>query len=241
MGFLLIKVGKDQSNDFCINRPKVENQHLELFVDVEGNTYLTDLETEYGTFVNGKKIEGSVALQKGDIVNIAGEIEFDWEKTVDFVGKNSFDIGSDSKNKIRILHHTDIDPFHLQIFKDLKGNIFIKDLESLNGTFINGYRIQDIALIKLNDQLRLGKTEFEWQELFRSGRFPEIKKMPQKQVQPTVNQPQAEKFINSSDNMATKNKPDVKSAQNKKEISWKKVGIIFTIDLFLFIWFRMLI
>jgi pSer/pThr/pTyr-binding forkhead associated (FHA) protein len=47
---------------------------------------------------------------------------------------------------------------HMEIFHK-EGSLFIRDLRSTNGTFVNGVRIQADHRIQPNDLLLLGGTE----------------------------------------------------------------------------------
>jgi HD-GYP domain-containing protein (c-di-GMP phosphodiesterase class II) len=68
-------------------------------------------------------------------------------------------IGRDPTNTI-VLDEEDVSRFHLRIKK--RGRLFIcEDLESRNGTFINGDRILN-AIIKNGDKLLVGATEFQF-------------------------------------------------------------------------------
>lgn len=147
MSFLLIKVGRDNTNDIQVDDERVSEKHLELFRDVEMNVYLTDLNSKHGTYVNQTKIDDAVLLQKGDEVKLANSLNLDWEGIIQKASESSFTVGSNIANRIQ-LEGSSIDDFHLILYKDLKGITFVNDLKSVNGTFINGHRIQGIALLQ---------------------------------------------------------------------------------------------
>ena len=67
-------------------------------------------------------------------------------------------IGRSNKNTIMIK-----DPYisknHLSIVKD-EGEYFLEDLNSANGTFINGDRIMDVVRLNNGDTIRFGQVEF---------------------------------------------------------------------------------
>lgn len=48
---------------------------------------------------------------------------------------------------------------HLRIVKD-EGNYFLEDLNSANGTYLNGDRIMDVVQLKNGDRIRVGQVEF---------------------------------------------------------------------------------
>jgi len=63
-----IRLGRSRDNDIILDHSSVSRNHLELFYDEFGNVFLTDLNSSNGTFVNGRRITGSVQLNQNDIV-----------------------------------------------------------------------------------------------------------------------------------------------------------------------------
>lgn len=236
MGFVLIKVGRHSSNDFQLDRDDVAAQHLEIFVDIEGNTYLTDLKTESGTFVNGERISDTVLLQDNDEVRIANTIKFNWKNAINKAMENSFSIGSDERNDIQI-KEVDVEKFHLQLYKDFKQNIFVKDLDTVNGTFVNGHRVHEAIILKDDDKLRLGKNEYDWRRLFIDRTFPLI---PKQEKTPIINQtdkaPKSEKVeMPTSESQSEVDGQEQPKKKTKSKV-WKIILIILIIDFLLVLW-----
>jgi pSer/pThr/pTyr-binding forkhead associated (FHA) protein len=76
----IIKIGKEKSNDICFeNDPTVSRNHCQIFVDDDGNKFLTDLNSTNGTFVNNNKISEPVMLSRFDIVR-AGNSLVNWKE-----------------------------------------------------------------------------------------------------------------------------------------------------------------
>lgn len=250
MGFVLIKVGRSTANDFQLDREEVSNEHLEVFADVEGNVYLTDLKTETGTFVNGEKITDTVQLNSGDEVRIANTIKFNWENAVKKAMANSFSVGSDARNDIAIESET-IDSFHIQIYKDFKDNVYVKDLETIHGTYVNGHRVQTAIVLKETDRLKLGKDEYDWRQLFIDRTFPLIVR---KVIEPTVKEedvkipelPKKEEVKLILEKKVqivpeTPQKPTPKNQKNTKTKPWKILIIILLINALLALWLSRLL
>ena len=73
--FLLLKatatIGSDESNDFVIRDDSVSRRHAAISF-AAGQLKIEDLGSTNGTFVNGKRISGIVAFDKGDKIRIGG-------------------------------------------------------------------------------------------------------------------------------------------------------------------------
>ncbi|NMB08245.1 MAG: FHA domain-containing protein [Tissierellia bacterium] len=70
----------------------------------------------------------------------------------------SISIGRSNNNEI-VLKDPYISKNHLKIVED-EGVFFIEDLNSANGTYLNGERIMDVVKIKNGDRIRVGQVEF---------------------------------------------------------------------------------
>jgi len=80
-------------------------------------------------------------------------------------------IGTSSSNEL-VLEEAGIDPHHLELFCDEYGNVFITDLKSTNGTFVNDKSLDGFKLLVAGDKVRLGKTYFfDWENLILSSNF----------------------------------------------------------------------
>lgn len=74
-------------------------------------------------------------------------------------------IGRSSKNDIVINDNT-VSKIHCQIIEDENGNYSIKDLNSLNGVYVNGMRRSGQTPINRNDIIRIGNTTLPWTQYF---------------------------------------------------------------------------
>ena len=78
----IIKIGKAESNDIYKpfeNDPTVSRDHCQIFVDDQGNKFLTDLKSTNGTFVNNNRVTDPVLLKSFDIVR-AGNSLVKWKE-----------------------------------------------------------------------------------------------------------------------------------------------------------------
>ncbi|MFM7473664.1 MAG: FHA domain-containing protein [Crocinitomicaceae bacterium] len=78
----VIKIGRAEDNHIVCAHQTVNKYHAELFVDADGNVFLTDLSSMNGSFVNGKRAYEPVLLKEGDVLKIAGNITIDWQRVL---------------------------------------------------------------------------------------------------------------------------------------------------------------
>jgi len=84
-------------------------------------------------------------------------------------------IGASPNNEVMI-QDAGIDAYHLELFCDEYKNVFITDLKSINGTFVNNQELNGFKLLKVGDEVRLGKTHiFAWEKLVLNSDFLEKK------------------------------------------------------------------
>lgn len=75
----IVTVGRGPKNDVIIKDDHmVERCHMQFKKDDNGQYSVVDFQTQAGTYVNGKRIQGEVRIQPGDKVQIA-KTELPWE------------------------------------------------------------------------------------------------------------------------------------------------------------------
>lgn len=71
-------------------------------------------------------------------------------------------IGRSKENDL-VIDNDDIELFHLELFCDAYNNVFITDLNSKTGTFVNGIRMTGYTLLGLGDIVTMGANyELKW-------------------------------------------------------------------------------
>lgn len=73
-----LSIGRETTNDIVISDADVSRKHAQL--TLEGEHYLLeDLGSTNGTFVNGERISGPVALKAGDVILLGDTVELLFE------------------------------------------------------------------------------------------------------------------------------------------------------------------
>lgn len=83
-------------------------------------------------------------------------------------------IGRDTTNDIAIAD-SKVSRKHIQITSD-NGHFMLSDLNSTNGTFVNGQKIDGKVEIFAKDIVKIGNTILDWEKLFRSEKQKKGKK-----------------------------------------------------------------
>lgn len=80
MSHKIFRIGRDATNDIVLSHRSISRTHLEVFIDPEGNIFVTDLNSSNGTYVNGHRISGSIQLKSGDILKLGAERPIKWQE-----------------------------------------------------------------------------------------------------------------------------------------------------------------
>lgn len=100
-------------------------------------------------------------------------------------------IGSATDNQL-VIESSDVAPYHLELFCDAEGNVFITDLGSEQGTFINNQRLDGFKLLKSGDRVRFGSSyTFAWEGYIQQTKRKEVPPIIEEkptQESPVVNQ-----------------------------------------------------
>lgn len=169
-------IGRDPASVVAINSATVSRQHASLRWD--GSTYLLgDMESTNGTFVNGQPIRKAYSLRDGDIVGLGHTVQLSYNVlqpgrtndpsvqpsaksptiTISFDQRSKITIGRSTNNDVR-LDSPMVSRNHAQI-EIVGGRYCLRDLDSLNGTFVNDERIEGSVRLKPTDVIRIGGTK----------------------------------------------------------------------------------
>ncbi len=75
-------IGRDEENDIIISHITVSRFHAQIFRNENGECFLSDLSTPYGTFVNGEKITSDIKLKPHDRVVLGDNQSLSWTEQV---------------------------------------------------------------------------------------------------------------------------------------------------------------
>jgi len=182
--------GRSQGHHVCLKDDSVARSHFRIFRDEEEYTLL-DLGSSRGTSVNGEPAE-KVVLTKGDVVQVGDVVlEFDLVDDSASSGRSASSAPDkvpalviiDGKDKGRTFLLSGKDRYKIgrAVGSDLKladGKVsrehclletvrdhhIIIDLESSNGTVVNGERIKKTVL-REGDYIRLGFTLIKYDQV----------------------------------------------------------------------------
>lgn len=173
----VFRIGQDDANNLVLGDPGASPFHAEIIAQ-DGFHYISDCDSETGTFVNGERVTSHYQLRSDDRVRL-GQVELllidpvksklrletapRWSLQV-VKGQNagkkfhvagSMTFGRSVKCEL-CFADMELSRRHCEFF--LKNDVLeIKDLASANGVFVNDQKI-DTAILQAGDQLRMGSV-----------------------------------------------------------------------------------
>ena len=96
-------------------------------------------------------------------------------------------LGRSTENNDIVVNDEKVSRNHLQMVMDDNGNYSVVDLESTNGTYVNGQRISGEVRLRPGDEVRIGQTVLPWQNYFATSSQPPIVNHPMPPQSPKPN------------------------------------------------------
>ena len=186
----MFSLGRSRQCEIILPSDNVSRKHAELFTR-GGQLFIRDLGSSNGVLIEGKRIQGEESL--GDVAQVSiGDFKLHIEKSVEgdpeegesevpsgihLLGQNlgvagrhyALDQTVNLVGRGRDCSTTIIDPsvsrVHAKFSWDASNILWIEDLKSANGSFVNGIRVERSAVSE-GDTIRIGNVEFK---LERSG------------------------------------------------------------------------
>jgi ABC-type multidrug transport system ATPase subunit len=178
----IITVGRSSSCHIVINNQNVSSSHARFIVK-ENTVTLEDTNSTNGTYVDGERITSKI-VTKNNQITFSKNYVFDWNKLEPFIKLSSGDISAQTEERLktRIAHEKNVITIGRTSDNDLViNNIkvsrkhaklekigdewFLEDLESSNGTYINGNKIKR-ELVTPNDVITIGGVPLNLERLF---------------------------------------------------------------------------
>lgn len=169
-----ITLGRAPDNTLSLNDDLTVSRHHAQVVWSTDHYVLTDLSSSVGTSINNVRLvpHQPRALMSCDRISI-GTFELVFRdsivtsapipqqagqknQTLNLKGRQTLSLGRDPLNDM-IIDHPSSSRFHAQIQK-LKGDYVLEDLNSTNGTFVNGKPLSERRVLKVGDVIRIGPT-----------------------------------------------------------------------------------
>ena len=170
----LLMIGSDSSCDIRISNNRVSRNHCQVIFSKENGLKIVDLNSSNGTYLNGIKLKAgnTYSLNLKDQVQLAGVsgiiISVGSENTQSkgledqknilelFNNTDMIVVGRDSSCDLRI-NDTRISRRHASIKKITNDKFLLQDLDSLNGIYVNGSKVNGSRTISKKDNIFLGK------------------------------------------------------------------------------------
>ncbi len=165
-----LTIGRESTNDIVIDDQAVSRNHARLQLSPDGYK-ITDLGSTNGLTFESTRISEKL-LADGDVLWITDSISITYkvpakvevpeaeapavQEKLDVKGRATLMIGRSEDNDI-VLSHPAVSRRHARIVRhDPDGVYIIEDLDSSNGTFINGELIVQPTQLKRGDIIRVG-------------------------------------------------------------------------------------
>jgi len=146
-------------------------------------------------------------------------------------------IGRNPRLSDIVINDPTVSGVHLQILQNEKGTYFVNDLDSLNGTTINGQVMPKKELMPLqhNDIVRIGSKVIPWRKYFQTSIRTPVSEKTQETISPTQRAESANEFIGINEEILKdpcKKKHETHFTQEKRTESAEDSGLKRTVPRF---------
>jgi ABC-type multidrug transport system ATPase subunit len=179
----VVNLGRGSDNDIRLRDPLVSGHHARL--EREGSSYrIIDLDSKNGLTYQGERVSEHL-LADGDVLHITPHIALQFRSHIGFLpgslkkrlespetqyldmrslphAGRQITIGRHSSNVLQ-LRHPRVSRYHA-IIERFGTNFRLRDLNSDNGTFVNGKRVEKETWIREGDELRIASYRLIFQE-----------------------------------------------------------------------------
>ncbi len=165
-----IRIGRAVDNDVVVSNPTVSKYHAVVTIgDNNSSAVVRDLGSKNGTYVNGVRISGAKEIGLSDKLSF-GAAGYDLSTLVGSTrvvprSGNGKVIGRDSSCDI-CLPHDDVSKRHASLSQRSDGQVYIEDLGSTNGTYVNGERVTS-RVLRSGDKVTITRNyPLNWEAIY---------------------------------------------------------------------------
>jgi pSer/pThr/pTyr-binding forkhead associated (FHA) protein len=176
-----LEIGRDPDAGLVLTDDlQVSRRHARLTPEEEG-VLVEDLGSRNGTEVNGHRLSGSVLAHPGDRI-VIGKTTIEVHhpphtgyllvvlsaRKLQLPLVAPIEVGRDGDVGLALVDDLLVSSRHARLTPSSDG-VLVEDLESRNGTFINGIRIEEPTHAGPGDRILIGETELELREFPQPG------------------------------------------------------------------------
>jgi pSer/pThr/pTyr-binding forkhead associated (FHA) protein len=181
----IVQIGRGAKNEIILNDNEVSRDHCRLVLQGELYE-LIDLDSSNGTYVNGQRVHDPWILNTECIIELGDSITFEYRPYNESTTLNTIeseiatndqtflvvtvtsqanpaiyplegeqvDVGRGTANKVIIIE-PEVSRHHLRLTKDVLG-YKIEDMNTTNGTTLNGTPLKEQHILRPGDVMRIG-------------------------------------------------------------------------------------
>ncbi len=150
-------------NRLTANVPdEIKDDDALIIGDVDGNTLIMSLQITKDGVAQGKESTEAIEAAVQSYTRMVAEIE------LSAVADGTVIAGREAECDLH-LPHPAVSREHAKIFKNSEGRFAIEDMNSANGTFLNGRLVEGTQLLEQEDEVQIGPFKL----LFQDGRLIE--------------------------------------------------------------------
>jgi EmrB/QacA subfamily drug resistance transporter len=176
----IVTVGRLPSNTIVLDDPEASRNHTQVMLQ-GGQAVVRDLNSANGTTLNGQRIVGDQRIRDGDRITIGNTtltFQNDMDRArprlvpvgvrepVEYVIGTRLTIGRVPGNDV-VVPDSKVSRRHAEV-NNVGGQIVVRDLDSLNGTRLNGNFVAGDRVLHEGDILAIGDTAFVFHNEFEA-------------------------------------------------------------------------
>lgn len=166
-----ISIGRNKdAGDILLRDKTISRRHAKVLFTEEGFV-LVDLQSTNGVFVNCNRIDEQYLLQDGDVISLGapGSRHFRFQyhslreqaASYQLAKQDLWVIGREETADICLASDPTVSSRHARVILHRNNKLYIEDLRSLNGTYLNGERTRRGKLLP-GDTVVVGSTAFHF-------------------------------------------------------------------------------